>query len=184
MPHKAPRRSLRSRIVDILLRTLVPFLGVGLLAGGLVGVVNFAVLPVVESVFSRGWQVTEAHVESLSIRSPTIPIPLQLDLVDVRYRYDFEDRSFVGQQFGPHGPLESRSASRAFMESVETDAVITIWLNPHRPAHAMVHRDLNWNVVLLALPALVFCFFGSMMILIGMMTWNDRPAVLRRRRSE
>ncbi|HRQ47899.1 MAG TPA: DUF3592 domain-containing protein [Rhodocyclaceae bacterium] len=184
MPNTVPRRSLRSRIVDILLRTVVPIVGIGLLACGLVGMVNFAVLPIMESVLSRGWQQTEAQVESLSLRSPTVPIPLQLDLVELQYRYDFDNRSFVGQQFGPHGPLERRSSSQAFVARVETDAVITIWIDPGRPDRAMVHRDLNWHVVALALPALLFCFVGSMMVLIGMMTWNDRPAVLRRRRPE
>lgn len=184
MPNRVPRRSLRSRIVDALLRTLVPFAGAGLLAGGLVGVVNFAVLPVVESVFSRGWQATEARVERLSVSPPAIPIPLQLDLVEVQYRYDFGGDSFVGRQFGPHGSLESRRVSQAFMASVDAGAVVTIWVDPDEPGRAMVRRDLNWNVVALALPALLFCFVGGLMVMIGMMTWNDRPAVMRWRRPD
>lgn len=184
MPNKTPYRSLRSRIVEVLLRTLVPFFGVGLLAGGLVGVVNFAALPIVESVLSQSWQATEARVERLSVRPPAMPIPLPLDLIEVQYRYDFGSGSFVGRQFGPHGAVESRRVSQAFVASVDADAVVTIWIDPDKPERAVVRRDLNWHVVALALPALMFCVFGGLMVMIGMMMWNDRPAVLRWRKPE
>ncbi len=183
MPHKASRPPLRSRILEILLRTLLPFFGVALLAGGLVGVVTFAFLPLTDSLLSRNWEPIQARVESVGVRAPSVAIPLALDLVEVNYRYDFEGQSYVGQRFGPHGLLESHKASLAFVASVQADPLITIWIDPDRPESAMVHRDLNWNVVALSLPALVFCFLGALMVMTGMVIWNDRRSVLRRRKA-
>lgn len=177
---QAPPRPLRSRLLDIALRALVPFVGIVLLATGLVGIVSFAILPVIESVSSRTWASTQARVEMVDIRKPAITIPLPVDLVELRYHYEFDRRPFVGQQFGPHGLLDNRKSARAFLADVEADPVITIWVDPDNPARAMVHREINWAVVALCLPALLFSAIGGLMVLIGMMIWNDRRSVLRR----
>ncbi|HRP96431.1 MAG TPA: DUF3592 domain-containing protein, partial [Rhodocyclaceae bacterium] len=77
----------------------------------------------------------------------------------------------------------SRPRSRLFAESAAPGASITVWVDGANPARAMVHRDLNWRLIALSLPALLLCGVGFLMVLVGMMIWNDRRSLLRRLRS-
>jgi hypothetical protein len=183
MVRTATRLSLRARMLDLAVRALLPLLGIAVLTSGLVGVLTFAVLPFVEVFASRNWIPVQASVVSAQVSPPRIVIPLPVDLVEVRYRYAFEEREYVATQFGPHGRLESRKKSRAFVDAAMPGTTITVWVHSRDPARAMVQRELNWQLIALALPALLLCGLGFLMVLAGMMIWNDRRSLFRRLRS-
>lgn len=183
MANTGRRLPLRARVLDIAVRLLVPLVGIGLLTAGLVGVTTFAVLPFVEALASRNWVPVAASVENVELGPPRVAIPMALDVVSVRYHYEFDGRQYVATQFGPHGGLESHSRSLLFAESAAPGASITVWVDGANPARAMVHRDLNWRLIALSLPALLLCGVGFLMVLVGMMIWNDRRSLLRRLRS-
>lgn len=183
MARTARRLSLRARVLDVAVRALLPLVGIAVLTSGLVGVLTFAVLPLVEALASRNWIPVQANVISVQVSRPHIVIPLPVDVVEVRYRYAFAEREYVATQFGPHGGLESRKKSRAFVDAAMPGATITIWGHARDPARAMVQRELNWQLVALALPALLLCGLGFLMVLAGMMIWNDRRSLFRRLRS-
>lgn len=175
--------SWRVRAVDIALRALVPMLGIGLLTTGLVGFTTFALLPLAEAFGSRHWLPVKASVQSVALAPPRLSIPVMVDVVSVRYEYEFQGRHYVATQFGPHGGLESRSRSRQFAEQAAPGAPITVWVDSARPDRAMVHRDLNWRLVALSLPALLFIGVGVLLVLLGMLIWNDRRSLLRHLRT-
>jgi hypothetical protein len=175
---------LRARVLDIVVRALLPFLGIAMLASGLVGVLTFGVLPLVESMTNRGWVPVEATVERASLAQTRVAIPLESAVIDLQYRYEFAGVPFTAAQYGPHAGLESRKRSQAFVEAVEPGSVIMVWVDRDDPARAMVRRDLNWQLMALSLPALVLCVVGFLMVLAGMMVWNDRRSMFRRFRTD
>lgn len=183
MTQREHRLTLRARLLDIAVRALLPFLGIGVLTSGLVGLLTFGVLPLVELLSGRAWMSVEATVESVSVSQPRVAIPLDLDIIELRYHYEYAGTLFTSMQFGPHGGLENRTKSRAFLDTAEPGAAITVWVDLDNPQHAMVNRDLNWGLIALSLPALLLCAIGFLMVLAGMLVWNDRRSMFRRFRS-
>ncbi len=183
MTRKLSSLPLRLRIVEFLIRLLLPLVGVGLLAAGLVGVVSFALLPLAEAFTTRNWVAVEARVEDMRRESLGMVVPLPIDRVVLRYSYTRDGQRFESSHFGPQRGLNTRRRSAEFLARVGSDPRLTVWVDANSPDRATVQRRLNWVLVALALPALAFGFLGAMMVLASMMLWNDRRSLFRRRNS-
>jgi len=173
--------SLRLRIIEVAVRTLLPLVGAGLLAAGLVGLVSFAVLPLVESFTTRNWVAVEARVDSVRVIPTGYIVPLPIDMIEVRYSYDYEGQRFESTRFGPHEGLESRKRTSKFVGDTNNNGVVRVWVDADDPMRATVLRDVNWVLVALALPALIFLALGLLLVLASMVIWNDRRSIFRDR---
>lgn len=172
---------LRLRSVDIAVRFLLPLIGVALLSAGLVGVVSFALFPLVDALSSRDWIAVPARVERVEIHPVTLFVPLPFDRIEVRYVYSHDGRAFESSRFGPHQDIEGRRRSAAFVERVRQDRDVTVWVDGNAPHRATLHRKINWVVFALTIPSLIFTFLGAVLVLASMMLWSDRRSLFRRR---
>lgn len=181
MSRAAKGLSLRLRIIEVAVRILLPVLAAGLLATGVVGVVSFAFLPLVDTVSTRHWVAVDARVESLRVIRTGYIVSLPLDLIKVSYSYEYDGERFESSRFGPHDGLESRRRSNQFAATVRADGALKVWVDAAKPARATVQRDLNWSLVALSMPALVFVALGLTLMLISMVIWNDRRSLFGER---
>lgn len=166
--------------VRIAVCTFLPLLGVVLLVSGLLGVVSFGVLPILDMLRTRAWVPVPAAVEEVSLRVPNWPVKPPLEALDIRYRYEHAGTAHQGVRYDPHGGLLSAQAGRATIAGLQATPAITVWMNPVAPAQAIVHRDVRWQVLALALPSLALALGGGVMIYWGMVAWTreePEPAV-------
>jgi hypothetical protein len=181
MSRVAKGLSLRLRIIEVAVRTLLPVLGAGLLAAGLVGLVSFALLPLIESFTTRNWVAVEACVDSVRVIPTGYIVPMPFDLIEVRYSYDYEGQQFESTRFGPHDGLESRKRTSKFVGDASKNESVRIWVDADEPTRATVLRDVSWTLVALSLPALVFLMLGLFLVLVSMLIWNDRRSLFSHR---
>lgn len=173
--------SLRLRVAEFVIRLLLPLFGVGLLAAGLVGVVNFLLVPLADLFVTRDWVVVEARVESVRTEPLSKWLPLPVNRMVLRYSYMHDGQRYECGHYGPQQGLETRKRSNAFLSEVTSEPTIRVWLDPSSPDRATVQRQMSWALAALALPALALGFLGAMMVLASMMLWNDRRSLFRRR---
>lgn len=181
MSRVAKGLSLRLRIVEMAVRTLLPVVGAGLLAAGLVGLVSFALLPLIESFTTRNWVAVEARVDRVAVTPTGFIVPLPFDLIEVRYSYEYEGQRFESTRFGPHGGLETRKRTSLFVVDARKNGLVRVWVDADNPMRAAVLRDVNWILVMFSLPALVFLFLGLTLVLASMIIWNDRRPIFGER---
>lgn len=172
--------TLRLKIVEIALRVLLPLAGILLLSAGVVGVLSFGILPLVERAGAAEWRSAPATVTHHEVVSAVRVLPVPVDRIELRYRYAIDGRQFEGSQYGVHRGLESRDRSQAFIGSVQAQPQIAIWFHPDDPGRAMVRRDLNWRLFAYTIPALAMALVGGMLVLTSMLVWNDRRSIFRR----
>lgn len=173
--------SLRLRIIEVAVRTLLPVVGAGLLAAGLVGLVSFALLPLVDSLTTRNWVAVEARVDSVGVTPTGFIVPLPFDLIEVRYSYTYEGQHFESARFSPHEGLESRKRTKKFVADASENGSVRVWVDADDPTRATVLRNVNLTLVALSLPALVFLILGLLLVLASMLIWNDRRLLFRDR---
>ena len=168
---------IRSWLVEVLFRLCLPVCGAGLLAAGVVGVVTFALVPLNHWNQARAYVPVAAIVEHVQVMPLRRRLPLPLDYVELRYRYEIDGQTYRASRYGPHGGLVGRTELANFTEAVHEFPSVRIWVHPLRAERAMVARGLHWPVVGLAIPALVMCFLGAIMVLVSMLIWNHPKAL-------
>lgn len=172
---------LRIRLAGMVVRIGLPLLGACLLTLGILGLVSFALLPAVEALRSRDWRPVTAVLEAVAVQPPPSRLHPPLDALEVRYRYTIADVEYSDDCFDPHLGLYLRSASPAVLAELRASPEIVVWVNPADPAEAMVRRNLRWQVLLFAVPALMMALTGGLLVFAGMLAWNNVDYKLGRR---
>lgn len=171
-----PRVSLKQTLLEILIRVALPLLGVHLLVAGTLGVVSFLLLPLFEAMHSRQWTPVVATLESARVERAELLRVRPLPALEVRYSYRYRGADFVGSRNDLHHGLDTPAGVRNRLVMVEDGRALTAWVNPDKPAQALLDRSLNWGVMVLAVPAAVLALVGGLLVFIGMVAWNDwRP---------
>lgn len=172
--------TLRLKAVEIVLRVLLPLIGILLLSAGVVGVMSFGVLPLFERPGVGGRQSVRATVTDHRAVAAIRVLPIPVDRIEVRYTYVIDGQHFEGSNYGAHRGLESRDRSVAFSALVQAHPQIVVWVDPYNPTRAVVRRELNWRLFAYTIPALAMVLVGGMMVLTSMLVWNDRRSLFRR----
>lgn len=170
------KRARSSPSVRILVCVFLPLVGVALLVSGLVGVVSFGVLPLVEALRMRSWIPVPAMVEEVGLRVPDWPIRGPLELLDIRYRYEHAGTTHEGRRYDSHDGLIPAKAGRLALAELKATPAITVWVHPRAPAEAIVSRGVRWQILALALPALSLAVAGGAMVYWGMAAWRRDEA--------
>jgi hypothetical protein len=172
-----PHVPLKLRLLEAVIRIVLPFLGILLLVAGLMGVVSFAAMPLAEAMRSRQWVPVPAHVEHIQVMPADLMRNRPLPQLQVEYRYRYEGTWYTGDRHDLHHGLDTEKAMDARLAKLEDGEPGTAWVNPKAPEQSMMDRSLHWPVVALALPAAVVAVLGGLLVFAGMVAWNDwRPA--------
>lgn len=161
----------------MLARVLLPLFGMALVTTGLLGVLSFAVLPLVDLLRTQNWVAVPATVESVSRRPPRTPLHPPLDSLEISYRYSLNGSTHHGARFDLQEGLYDAQAAGATVAELSGSPAITVWVNPAAPDQAIAHRELRWPLFLLALPALVLLVIGVAMVYRGMLAWTGGRAM-------
>lgn len=172
--------TLQLRAVEIALRILLPLAGILLLSAGMVGVLSFGVFPLLDRSGTGEWQSVRAVVTDHRAVAAVRALPIPVDRVELRYRYEIDGRQYEGSRYGAHQGLETRDRSLSFIAAVQSEPQITVWVDPDDASRAMVRRDLNWRLFAYLVPALAMMLVGGMLVLTSMLVWNDRRSIFRR----
>lgn len=166
----------RQRIVDLSMRTVLPFLGVLVMMVGMLMVLIFALVPLVEHVRTQGWHGYPAVVERHAIEPHGSGLGRFFPAERIRYRYSVNGQEYVSQRGNLHqGVISGRSALRTRFVPGQT---IQVWVNPVRPAHAVVNRSLDWGLIAFAIPGLALTVVGALMVFFGMLSWGGEEGAL------
>ncbi len=170
------RISLKFRLLEAAIRVVLPSAGIVLLVAGLMGLVSFAGMPLLEAVRCRQWIPVPAQLEKVEVLPPDFVRSRPLPALAVRYRYHYENADFTGERHDLHHGLDTAGEMLRRLEQLNDSPSVTAWVNPKTPEQSMLERSLHWTVVALALPAGVLTLLGAILVFAGMVAWNDwRP---------
>ncbi|ANQ86944.1 DUF3592 domain-containing protein [Azoarcus olearius] len=165
--------SLRQYLLEALLRAAVPLVGVSLLVAGVLGVVSFGVLPMVDAMRSRQWLPVEARLEWVRAE-PAAPMRIRpLPAIRVSYQYSYGGADYVGRRTDLHHGLNTPAAVARRLSEVRESEPLVAWVNPAAPEQAMLDRSIHVAVVVLALPSALLALVGGLAVFLGMVAWND-----------
>lgn len=179
LPCPTPRSASVRRIATIAVQTLLPVLGMALATAGLLGVLSFAVLPLVELLRTRHWVPVPATVESVTLRPPRMPLHPPLDSLEISYRYSLDGATHQGARVDLQDGLYEPQAGSATVAALSGSPAITVWVNPAAPEQAIVYRAVRWRVFVLAVPALAMLAIGVVMVYRGMLLWTTEREARR-----
>lgn len=117
---------------------------------------------------ARSWQPVQAEVLSAELKTHTSSDGPSYEAL-VRYRYEVGGRSYQSTQLGldPAGYSDniaadwSRDWARRLQAAKERGQRITVLVDPHDPARALIDPSIRWQLQLFRLPfALVFTGVG------------------------
>lgn len=176
MPPTDSHRFSRGQLVDIAMRTLLPCVGMLILISGVLCIVSFALVPVGEYTLARNWVEAQAKVERFEYQPRGKGLSWPFPHVEMRYRYVLDDTEYVGQQVGFHGGVE-RDATRidALSAKLRPGETIPVWVDAADPRKSVASREIDWQLVALAIPGIAFCAIGVLLVVLGMMSWNGKP---------
>lgn len=174
------RVSLKQYLLEAVIRAVLPLLGVMMLMSGLLGVVSFTVVPVVDAMRSRQWTPVAATLEWARVEPPAPGRIRPLPALEVRYSYRFAGADFVGQRNDLHFGLNSAAAVQRRLREIEDGRALVVWVNPEAPTQAMLDRSLHWGVMVWTLPSALFALVGGLLVFVGMVAWNDWRPLWRR----
>lgn len=178
-PNEQLSSSLSSALILFAVRVGLPLVGLALLMTGLLGVVSYGVLPVIDAARSRDWKPVEATVESVALSPPVSSLHPQLETVEIRYEYFIDGEVHAGSRYDPHGGQYAIPESSEVLASLKTSPRITVWVDPDDPQDAMVLRAVRLPVLLFAVPALGLALVGGVMLFVGMLSWNHNRLTWR-----
>lgn len=156
----------------LVIRVGLPLIGVALLMTGLLGVVSYAVLPLLDTLRARDWQPVGATVESVSVIPAVSRLRPALDTVEIRYTYTVAGAARTGVGFDPHGGQYAQPEAGEVLSKLKTSPQITVWVNPDDANEALVLTGVRLPVVLLAVPAFGLALVGGLLLFTGMLAWN------------
>lgn len=174
------RVPLKQYMLEAVIRVALPLLGVVLMVAGLLGVVSFGVVPMLDAMRSRQWTPVVATLDWARIEPATVARNRPLPALAVRYSYRYGGVDFVGRRNDLHYGLDTPSAVQARLRQVEDGRALTAWVNPAAPEQAMLDRSLHWGVLLLSIPAALVALIGGLLVFGGMVAWNDWRPLWRR----
>lgn len=178
-PNEQLSSPLSSALNLFAVRVGLPLIGLALLMTGLLGVVSYGVLPVIDAARSRDWKPVEAMVESVAL-SPAVPgFRPQLETLEIRYGYIVDGEVHAGTRYDPHAGQYPIPESSEVLASLKTSPRITVWVDPDEPQDAMVLRAVRLPVMLFAVPALGLALVGGLMLFVGMLSWNHNRLTWR-----
>lgn len=172
--------SLRVRCTAFCLRLGVPLVGVILFTLGLLGLLSFGLLPVLESLHMRAWLAVPAQLEAVSVRPHATPLLPPFDTLEVVYRYELDGVQRSGRRYDVHDGRALASDAGMIAGQLRTEGKLRVWVDPDEPANAVIRRDPRWGVIVFALPALAMMVAGGLMLFVGMVAWNGRGALAPR----
>lgn len=174
------RVSHKQYLLEVVIRAVLPLLGVMLLMAGLLGVVSFAVVPLADAMRTRDWTPVAATLEWARLEPPA-PVRIRpLPALAVRYNYSFGGNAFVGLRSDLHFGLNTASALQGRLREIEDGRGLIAWVNPGAPSQAVLDRSLHWGVMIWALPSALFALIGALLVFVGMVAWNDWRPLWRR----
>lgn len=178
-PNEQLSSPLSSALILFAARVGLPLIGLALLMTGLLGVVSYGVLPILDAARSNDWQPVEASIESVAL-SPAVPgFHPQLETVEIRYAYTVDGEVRAGTRYDPHGGQYAMPQGAEVLASLKTSPRITVWVDPEEPQDAMVLRGVRLPVLLFAVPALGLALAGGLMLFVGMLSWNHNRLTWR-----
>ncbi|MDT3671517.1 MAG: DUF3592 domain-containing protein [Aromatoleum sp.] len=179
-PNEQLSSPLSSALILFVVRVGLPLIGLALLMTGLLGVVSYGVLPVIDAARSHDWKPVEATVESVAVSPPPVSgFHPQLETLEIRYGYIADGEVHVGARYDPHGGQYAIPESSEVLASLKTSPRITVWVDPDEPQDAMVLRAVRLPVLLFAVPALGLALVGGVMLFLGMLSWNHNRLTWR-----
>lgn len=166
---------LKSRI------TLLIFSAVFALAFGLGGVVA-GVKPMV-SMLQSAWQARSY----VAIPAQVLEVSLTRGgkssrAVTARYRYELNGQTYESNRVGLHGGNADNIGDwqsqwyRKLLNAYKAQRTITVWVDPLKPADAVIDRNIRWLMMLFLLPfALIFPAVSLGAMWFFFKTWAARP---------
>jgi len=95
--------------------------------------------------------------------------------VAVRYRYQVDDRQYVGDRYNwTVGYSSGYSSKQRVVAALPPEADATCFVNPANPAESVLNRDVGWEAAFILLP-LAFIAFGIVSIYAGIRSYS--PAI-------
>ncbi len=171
-----PHIPFKLRLFEAAIRVVLPVVGIALLVFGLMGVVSFAAMPLLEAVRCRQWVPVSAQLERVEVLSPDFVHNRPLPMLTVRYRYRYENTDFTSDRHDLHHGLDTTDGMSMRLVQLNDSPSITAWVNPNIPEQSMLERSLHWSVLVLALPSGLLVLVGAILVFAGMVAWNDwRP---------
>ncbi|WP_332672120.1 DUF3592 domain-containing protein [Aromatoleum sp.] len=178
-PNEQLSSPLSSALTLFAVRVGLPLIGLALLMTGLLGVVSYGVLPVIDAARSRDWQPVEASVESVALSPPVSGFHPQLETVEIRYGYTVNGEVHAGTRYDPHSGQYAHPESGEVLAGLKTSPKITVWVDPDNPQDAMILRAVRLPVLLYVVPALGLALAGGVMLFVGMLSWNHNRLTWR-----
>lgn len=172
--------SLKLNLIEGGIRVVLPLLGVAMLAAGIFGLMSFTVQPLYEAMQTRQWVAVPARLESASVDAASYLTSRPLPALAVRFRYQYGSREYVGDRYDLHQGFERRSVIERNLALLRSGESLTAWVNSEEPSQAVLVRSLNWPLLTMGIPFAVVALVGGLLLLGGMVAWNQAPAVRRR----
>lgn len=175
-----PRVALKLYLLEAILRIVFPLLGTALLVAGVSGVIHFGILPLLDAMQSRQWEAVEAKVVSVQ----TVPADLiynrPLPRLEVSFQYEHAGVTLLASRYDLHYGFDHKEALVRKRADLAPGASVTAWVNPKAPGEAMLERSINWPLLALMVPYAAIALVGGLLLLGGMVAWNDAGPFRRR----
>lgn len=171
--------SLKLLIVDGAIRVVFPLMGIVLLVSGLFGAITFGVQPLYEAMQTRQWHPVPATLEMARIEPADILHNRPLPAVKVRFHYRVGERDYVGTRYDLHQGVGFKRMVERMLAELGAGSAVTAWVNPNEVEQALMVRSLNWPVLAVALPFAGVALLGGILLLVGMVAWNQAGPLRR-----
>lgn len=178
------RISLKVHLIEGGIRVVFPLLGIFFLVAGIFGAISFGVQPLYEAMQTRQWVEVPAVLESVRIEPPDILHNRPLPALMVRFRYQHGSKEYVGSRYDLHQGAERRGVVEANYRELNASQAVTAWVNPQMPSQALLVRSLSLPLLAMSVPFAALALLGGVLLLGGMVAWNQAPAHVRARRRE
>jgi 3-deoxy-D-manno-octulosonic-acid transferase len=160
----------------ILARTGLLLLAALFLGSGLIATWRLALSPLVDVWRSRDWMRVMAKIETRTLAHDARGVHLR-----IRYAYRIDGILYRASRYGPHADADSAEAARAAYAELLYRDKAWVWVNPGSPGEALMNRDIHWQVVAFALPAVAVAALGALLLWAAARAVRDRHRASRRK---
>lgn len=129
------------------------------------------------------WETARIHFSWSTVPATIVQSEMRTErgkyILDVRYQYEFEGKTFAGTRFKPNGNrFDGTAAARKAEQRFRSDTVLPCYVNPSAPEESYLERGSLAQGFLLLIP-LVFISVGVGGIIL--MNRKERPRALSER---
>lgn len=143
--------------------------------GGLLLVLMFGPM-VLGLIRSRNWAPTPCTIISSGVEESRSSKGGSTYRVAVRYRYQVDDRQYVGDRYHWMAGYSSGYLSKQrVVAALPPEAEATCFVNPANPAESVLNRDIGWEAAFILLP-LAFIAFGTVFFYAGIRSYSRARA--------